>query len=110
MCLNLKLSLGHWIDLISSILLTLQRFLSSVSYVLTSLLSSTSSLEAVPKTFTFCLSKDMLYQVYSHLVRSCSPVMGQAIGQHPANMTEEAHSWHYELYETGLECIIFPHI
>ena len=44
--------------------------LSSVFYLLCSNLSSTSSLETVPKVLIFCMSKDTLYNVYSHLVRS----------------------------------------
>ena len=64
---------------------------SSVFYLLTSLLSSASSLEAVPRTLIFCLSKDALYEVYSYLVRSCNSLTAQAVsgvatGEHWGNI------------------------
>lgn len=75
--------------------------LNSVFYLLSCVLSSASSLEDVPKTLIFCLSKDTLYNIYSHLVRSCNGVTRGAIGQYHATMTDKGRTQHYEYFKNG---------
>lgn len=77
------------------------RSVSSVFHSLSSMLSSVKSPEVIPKTLIFCRSKDTLYSVYVHLVRSCSDATKGCVGQYHATMTLQGRSEHYENFKSG---------
>ena len=80
--------------------------LCSVFYLLSCVLSSATTLEDVPKTLIFCTSKDTLYNVYSHLVRSCNGITKGTVGQYHATMTDAGRTQHYEYFKNGKEKVM----
>ena len=73
----------------------------SVFRSLSAMLSSVRCPEVIPKTLVFCRSKDTLYNVYVHLVQSCTETTRGTVGQYHATMTLEGRAKHYKEFKCG---------
>ena len=78
----------------------------SVFHSLSSVLSSISSIESIPKTLIFCRSKDTLYNVYAYLVSKCNSSARGTVGQYHATMTTDGRTEHYQQFKSGKERVL----